>query len=358
MTQYTAESFSRPLNRDLHRLLAHTFGKVTIGNAGLALVAAPYLDSAGRQRLNIHEHGETCKVNCPYCHDTQQRLWINHRYGQHGPDGQRMIHLAKCFNENCLANWENRKDLDDKIFGFMNLAQRKNYYMQVDPGHTEPVRTGPAKPPGMLVSLLQLQPNHPAVQYMIERRYTPEMLQRYQITYCIEADREFYGAQGRIIFPIYFDNVLVGWQGRYVGKKPPEGVPKYYTMKGMQKTAILYNYDAAKHKSFVVVVEGVTDVHSLGDNGVALLGKSLSSNQRMLLQRTWADKPIVFLLDPDAGEDSRRITAEIDDMAVLGRSPIVRVELPGTLDPGDYDHVTLLNIICTQARKRGVILTP
>ena len=125
-------------------------------------------------------------------------------------------------------------------------------------------------------------------------------------------------------------------------------------MPGSRKSTLLYNFDNAKGSPFVVVFEGITDVWRLGSPGVALLGKSLSYQQRTLLQQTWCNnEPIIVVLDPDAQEESEGILHEMQN---TGHNPVVRVQLPVGMDPADYDRSALWNIIYSQAAKIGVHL--
>jgi DNA primase len=208
--------------------------------------------------------------------------------------------------------------------------------------------------------LTQMHPTDPVYRYMTEtRRYSREMLNHYNVSYCEAADPRFRPAQGRVIFPIIYDGVTVGWQGRW----PADGlnwgelnIPKYYTMPGMRKGQILYNYDNAKDKPFVIVCEGVTDVHAVGDHAVAVLGKAISSTQRQRLLTTWRGKPILLLLDPDARREMEGMLAEMMHIQVSGGGAMFPVVLPDGRDPADYDRVTIQAIIQTRAREVGVSL--
>jgi len=122
---------------------------------------------------------------------------------------------------------------------------------------------------------------------------------------------------------------------------------------GMRKRNMLYNFDNARDKPFVVVVEGPTDVHAIGDTSVAVLGKHMSRFQISRLVDTWDQKPIILIFDPDAKEEMR---SSLNDLVNMGRNPVVEVDLPDGFDPGDYDKQTLFNIIHARAREVGIEL--
>jgi hypothetical protein len=118
------------------------------------------------------------------------------------------------------------------------------------------------------------------------------------------------------------------------------------------KRLCLYNYDTAKTKDFIVVTEGVTDVHVGGDHFVALFGKTLSPHQQLLLLSIGVGKPIIFLLDPGTRKDTQRMINAVIDSP--GRHPVISVDLQGDLDPGQYRREALWSLIETEANRRGL----
>jgi hypothetical protein len=348
----------QPLCPGLYNLLRERYGDVQLAMPGEAFQANAYRDSVtNRVKYAINSPGEYYRINCPFCRDQRKRLWINHMYGQFDADGRRITHLAHCYNDNCLSKYENRKALEDRLFGLVNRDMRGQMTaFTVLPGSIEPTELRQAQPPGVLVPVNDLPLQHKAQQYLQQRRYTPTLCQKYRISYCVTAAQQYFAAADRLVFPIFFDNQLVGWQCRYIGdiNWAQAGIPKYYTMPGFHKRLCLYNYDTAKHKPFVVIVEGLTDVHAVGDNSVALLGKTMSHRQQLLLLQLPPQTPFVVLLDADAQTESDAIADVLATAA--GSHPVVQVQLPGDLDPADYDRPTLWNIIQAQAASRGVLI--
>jgi hypothetical protein len=131
------------------------------------------------------------------------------------------------------------------------------------------------------------------------------------------------------------------------------GIPKYYGRPGMAKRLLLYNYDIARNWPFVVVVEGATSVWRIGGPAIALLGKTMSSRQQMIIQETWAGKLVFLILDPDARDEMEGILA---DMTRLQRVRVVPIYLPAGTDPDNYEHGTIVSVIRTQARTLGIEL--
>lgn len=342
----------------LYLKLRDTFaGGVIIANQGEPIQMSSPWASDGRRFTSIHHSGEYYRVNCPFCQDTRHRLWINHMYGQPDANGKPMRFLATCYNEDCLGNFENWKRLNDAIFGMRNRNDRRQPAFALNQAEwLDPNDIRPAEAPGQLIPVSQLarsMPGHPAVQYLCnDRRYSTHVLDHYNISFCSHAHPRFREAQGRAVFPIIMGGQMVGWQARYLGTADWHVIPKYYGLPGMKKRLMLYNYDNAIDKPFVVVVEGPTDVHVVGDHAVAILGKNMSRYQYLRILNTWPGKPVILILDPDAREEMRSTVADMRANDVV----VVEVNLPDGFDCGDYDRRTIWNIIHSQAAQRGVIL--
>jgi hypothetical protein len=345
-----------PLCPDLYELLMDRFGDVRVAHEGEELVAHPTIDPAtGRSSWEFTQSGEQYFVNCPFCNDTRQRLAISYCYGQVDPLTMRAANwLAHCFNEECLhrdtpGGLDNRRALEDMIFGFVNRADRIGKY-KTEPGVIlEPQSLTAVSLPGRVITLDQLTGNHPAVRYLELRGYDASRLgSKLGVGYCVEADVKYPAARGRIIAPIIMDGVLVGWQGRYVGDLNWKGIPKYYNLPRMPKKLMLYNLDNAAHSRVVVVVESVTSVWKLGDAAVALLGKDITTQQQELIAQRWASRGalLVFILDPDAEDKAERYFRRLEQLFFgYEGGAAFRVTMPPGKDPGDFDRETVWAMI-------------
>lgn len=362
-----------PLNPTLYSLLRQRFGKVVPANEGIAMCGAPRMAAAtsvyggtsfgpaydsglspfGQQRRrrisNVLTWGEYYRVSCPFCRETRQRLWINHLYGTKDDVGIPQHWLAHCYNEKCTTDPAVRALLEFHIFGIGQHPQ-----LQIMQGENVSAVLSETRPPGPIAAFHELFPEHPVRRYLLERRYDLAYLSsQYGVGMCVDST-EFPAMRGRIYIPIVMHGQLVGWQGRYPDELDwkATGIPKYYGRPGMAKGRMLYNLDVAKQWPFVVVVEGVPSVWRLGGPAVALLGKTLTGPQRILLNY-WAGKPIIIMLDPDAADNSEGIVRELKQTAA---SPVVEIRLPGDYDPGDYEHEVGVAMIRNAARLQGVML--
>jgi hypothetical protein len=293
-------------------------------------------------------------MNCPYCYDTRHRLWINHRWGLWDPQVRsRNLWLCCCYNEGCLEPYHRQRDLYEKVFDdFAHRHPAGHPINALRDGVRHSLGPGQVKPPGPYVyALHHLDEDHHANVYLRERGYDTGWLGRaMQVGFCPHSYPEFGHAQGRIIIPVFHGGAYVGWQARYPHPgEPPGGAPKYYTMPGMRKTSVLYNYDNAAGHPFVVLTEGATKVWSTGPWAVAQFGDKLSSYQATLITGRW--KTVVIYLDGNMYERAA------EAWYALHRVPQrVLVRLPEDKEPGDYTPAQNRYILYHEALRQGVQL--
>jgi hypothetical protein len=349
-----------PLRPELFKRLCQRanqlgLGTVRIANEGQEMMATVEHDALyDRPRLVVALAGEYYRVNCCYCTDARGRLWINHRWGHYDERTRsRNLWLCCCYNEGCLEDYPHQRDLYNKVFD--DVANGRHKFFDPVLRGEQPSAPREGRPPGPFVQALhQLDDDHTAVLYLRSRGYDTGWLGRtMRVGFCPISYPEFRTAQGRIIIPVYHNGTYVGWQSRYPYEgDPPDGSPRYYTMPGMKKTLVLYNYDVAKTYPFVVICEGCCDVWRVGPPAVALFGKTLSAVQEQLLTATWGAGAAVVLLDGDAAEEARRI---YDRLSGRVRHRVL-VGLPDGADPADLGHHGLWRLIDEAARQQGVDL--
>ncbi len=348
------------LNPLLYRRLSR-LGDVQLANEGEAMVlGAPIRDrKSGEYVPNVVHPGEYMCVSCLFCNDNRKRLWVNHRYGTlDEATGSHFKHLAICYNEDCLADPDNRRELEEKLLGFQNRNARDLPVFEIREGTRVDVPMGKVPLPGECIRVDRLDPTHAAVRYLAGRDYdVDELGARYKVSYCTDALASYRMASRRLIVPVYADGVRVGWQARVAAdidfKKT--GVPKYYTRPGFAKRRVLYNLDRASKGRVLAVVEGVTDAWRVGCEGVALLGKTVSRDQTELVG-AWArrvDGLVVVMLDPEASDEADKVHATLESAA----GHVVRVELPPGRDPGKFNRDVLWGLVTQACAYRGIQLS-
>ena len=97
------------LNPALFTALEAVLGPVRVANEGMSMTGTYLPGVGGKRRFHPSESGEYYRVSCPFCSDTRQRLYVNHRWGTRDEKtGGRFRWAARCFNEHCLRDPEQR----------------------------------------------------------------------------------------------------------------------------------------------------------------------------------------------------------------------------------------------------------
>lgn len=308
-----------PLNPSLYDFLwSHTGGKVSVINKGQPLQYNIVERNGRRSIFRSGSSGEEYALNCPICGDTRGRCYINHTFGT-WIEGIPIYHLAHCHNEDCdseISTW-----LREEMKG--GGKDRRSV----------PASKGEASPPfdparmardsherheklSHVQSLSVLPPDHSAVKYVVERGFEVSYLcASFNVGFFKANPYPFNLANGRLIIPIMFEGLPVGWIARVIPgytSRPrwmSDEPPKYYFSQGIAKANFLYNYDQAKDADVIAVVEGPTDVWKVGTWGMALFGKAMSSQQCQLLCRAAENRGAGIVLLGDASTEKDNAAA-------------------------------------------------
>lgn len=148
------------------------------------------------------------------------------------------------------------------------------------------------------------------------RNFKIETLQHFSVGYVKKIHLQkyngnYYTLKNRIIFPIKFNNVIVGASLR---KTFAKDYPKWSHQPIHLKTKnILYNYDEIMYKNSIVVCEGINDVlafYEINIPAVATFGAHISKEQYYLLLKTGAD--LTFAFDGDAaGQNATQLAIKL-----------------------------------------------
>jgi 5S rRNA maturation endonuclease (ribonuclease M5) len=136
----------------------------------------------------------------------------------------------------------------------------------------------------------------------------------------------------RSIVPVVMDGTRWTWVGRDVTGTAEK---KVLYPKGSKTGRLLFNFDVARKRDTIVLVEGVYDAIRVGPCGVALLGTSLSPVQLSRLVEA-QPKTVVVMLDPDAKAKALEMAMSLTDYF-----PQVKV-VSLDRDPDEYQRQELL----------------
>lgn len=138
------------LNPKLYRAMKRTFRQVEIVNHGqrACVTHRHEFGPGGRIRIKIEAtRGEYYRANCPFCRDTRKRLWISYLWGEMDPKtGKKMMHLATCFNEECIDCWERQERLYELIYASVRARRLRGMPVDLAPEKAQETRSSPVKP--------------------------------------------------------------------------------------------------------------------------------------------------------------------------------------------------------------------
>lgn len=333
------------LNVPLYNALQRAFKKVKVtrpnqpihGNREVRIDPV-----TGKARVSLRTvpggSGEEYLVCCPFCNDRRFRLSINHRWGVYDPQlKSRNLHLAICYNEDCLSNSDNRW----KLWQIVSLHMTLDAAVTLPPAEAvlsnSESEIKEVSPPGLIKPLASLPESHPAVQYVRHRGFDERYLTEvFQIGYVVDSDQFRY--VGRLYVPIFFRGKLSGWQLRTIANDQP----RWYTCPGMPKSCLLYNADNALPQDVKILVEGASSCWAVGIQGLAAFGKTVSTKQFSLINESMSspDSRLILMLDPDPkparGEHHIDAAYRASQLFPNLRGKVIVVWLPEGKDPADF----------------------
>lgn len=300
----------------------------------------PYL--LGKFGARIEKHDAEWAIPCPFCDVSRPkgwRLWFNVKknkgtcYKCHrGFDALKLVRVLEDLSlaeaiaflkENVgIGSGVTMSALASKVHGFVNA-----------PAESEEIDLPTIALPDEFKECRRLsRASWPS--YVTERITDEAAIDRHRIGWC---SRGFYAQ--RLIIPIIFDGVVRSFVARDMTGKAEK---KVLYPKGTKTSRMLFNYDHAKKRSRVMLVESVLDAIAAGPLAMAVFGTSLSATQVGLLLASRAQE-IAFVFDGDlAGREGA--ADGVESLRPHGRRLRV-VNLADGKDPDDYPRSALLSLV-------------
>lgn len=225
---------------------------------------------------------------CPYCH-RELKMGVN-----------LSMYRTNCFR--CNAH-PNPSQLVMDIEGFDTYHELINF---LNSGkfdelefHEEKVELAEAKPLYLpdgfrILSFGKSQVARSIRGYVKSRGFSIQELSRHGIGY---ATKEPYF--GYLIIPFYYKGQLRYYNARNVIGTGPRYNNPNKDITGVGKEFIIFNYDALEMYRSVFVCEGALNALTMGDRGIATMGKAISAYQVNELLKSSCER-FIILLDPDA----------------------------------------------------------
>lgn len=235
-----------------------------------------------------YKHGWLRVPVCPYC-GRQEKLGINlslyrtncFRCGEHPSPAQLVMDIENLDTWSELTALLNNGDYNELEFHEekIELPERKEVNL---PEGFQNIKFGNSQ----LAKSIR--------GYMVKRGFNIDKLSKLGIGYCNEGN-----LFGYLIIPFYYKSELRYYNARNVlGSGPRYNNPNKDNT-GLGKEFLIYNFDALFMYRTVYLCEGALNALTMGEQGIATMGKAVSAYQVNQIIKSPVEH-IIILLDPDA----------------------------------------------------------
>lgn len=225
---------------------------------------------------------------CPYC-GREQKLGVNlsmyrtncFRCNAHPSPAQLIMDIEGFTEYHELINFLNNGQFDELQFKEekIELAESKPLYL----------------PEGFRnISIGDSQLAKSIRGYIKKRGFNPDHFSRFGIGYGTMGT-----TYGYLIIPFYYQGQLKYYNARNVIGKGPRYNNPDKDITGLGKQFIIFNHDALEMYRSVFICEGALNALTMGDRGIATMGKAISQYQINELLKSQCERYII-LLDFDA----------------------------------------------------------
>ena len=144
---------------------------------------------------------------------------------------------------------------------------------------------------------------------------------------------------GYLIIPFYYQGQLKYYNARNVIGKGPRYNNPDKDITGLGKQFIIFNHDALEMYRSVFICEGALNALTMGDRGIATMGKAISQYQINELLKSQCERYII-LLDPDAKQYAINLALKL-----VAYKKVKVVFLPDGKDCNDLGKREVLRLV-------------
>ena len=246
-----------------------------------------------------YRHGWMRVPTCPYCH-AENKMGVNlsmwrtncFRCGEHPSPTQLVMDVENLENYGELIKFLNDGEFtelefrDEKI----ELSEKKPVYL---PEGFKNISFGTSQLAKSIRS------------YVKKRGFKVETLSRFGIGYCTKGP-----LFGYLIIPFFYGGELRYYNARKVMGNGPRYNNPSKDLTGLGKEFLIFNFDALSMYRSVFICEGAINALTIGDRGIALMGKAFSRYQVNQIIKSSCEH-VIILLDPDAKEYAYKLGLEL-----------------------------------------------
>jgi len=338
---------SKVLNVPLYNALCEIFNDdVRITNAG----QEGYIETIKSGDHLLATKSRECEqymVNCPTCGDRRHRLYISHWAFKPVTKGKWNVFtgsLFYCQNEPTTCD---HKELRQQIKAIINPKDLEPVSIPANQRGRSSKKQ--LKLPGGCIPVNAPEAPIAVKDYLEGRKFDLDILYNGWGVHACENLEEYPAHGPKIIYPVIYNGEMAFWQARLAWDPTKEqqrqGVRKYYFPLGSSKGDVVYNKDEARFCKIVVIVEGITDVHRIGQQGIAIFGKVPTIRQTQIMQNALGHSLGIMLLDSDASESAEEYVNKYKTDIFQRGLFLVKLDKG---DPADYTREEIWDILVTK----------
>lgn len=275
-----------------------------------------------------YKHGWMRIPVCPYCH-RENKMGVNlslnrcncFRCGEHPSPIQLIMDIEKF---DTIA--ELYKFLDSGEFNELTFKEEKIELAEPVPVYLPEGFKNIAFGESTLAKSMR--------NYLIGRGFNISEASRAGIGYCSSGD-----LFGYLIIPFYYKGVLRYYNARNVMAKGPRYNNPNKDITGVGKEFIIFNYDALFMYKSVFICEGAINALTMGERGIATMGKSISRYQINEIIKSPVEH-VIILLDHDAQDKALDL-----GMKLVNFKKVKVVLFPDDRDVNDLGRSKVLKMI-------------
>ena len=246
-----------------------------------------------------YRHGWLRLPTCPYCH-RENKMGVNlsmwrtncFRCGEHPSPTQMIMDIEGLDNYGELIKLLNNGEFTELEFRDekVELSEKKPVYL---PEGFKNINLGTSQ-------LAKSMRN-----YIRKRGFNVKDLSNFGLGYCNKGP-----LFGYLIIPFFYEGALRYYNARKVMGNGPRYNNPSKDITGLGKEFLIFNYDAMSMYRSVFICEGAINALTLGDRGIALMGKAFSRYQVNQIIKSSCEH-VIILLDPDAKEYAIKLALEL-----------------------------------------------
>jgi DNA primase len=252
------------------------------------------------QPCELVNNGREIRYNCPNCDDTNRHMYVN--------ANRSLWYCFKC-GKGGKVQYQNQEPNLDRYKSIVSKQTKFDDQLFNKPNAIKSLPLNQSLPHIEIAEDCESGEELTARQYLNRRGVTQEEITKYKIKFSLEKNGPY---KNSIIFPVYSKK---DWLDYFVCRKWDNSKPKYVNAPWPKGDTLFFTNPSQTISNINVIVEGILDalaIARVGYNGIALLGKTATSQQLSRLSNVYGQ--CIIYLDNDALSHAVQLKLQLDTL--------------------------------------------